>query len=144
MKVIIPEGTYEVSTMNEVDRIIYENGYERIRGNCNEWCVGKLHKLNNKESYYICGSIQDDNGNNIKGSAVLNIKSSERLSYDIWQSEDNFNEEEWNEAIKSFASNLQDIYDWLDKNEFDMPDRLYVLGDVINMLQNIDVKMERK
>lgn len=78
-------------------------------------------------------------------NGTLIINDSEKFSNDIWQSEDNFTEEEWKEAIDSFASNLQDIYDWICENEdcgFDMPDRLYVLGDVINMLNSIDVKKQ--
>ena len=54
--------------------------------------------------------------------------------------------QEWKIAVDSFANNLQDIYDWLNENEdcgFDMPDKLYVLGDVINLFKSIDVrKME--
>jgi len=74
-------------------------------------------------------------------NATLIINNSEKFSDDIWQSEDNFTVEEWKETIDSFASNLQDIYDWIDGNDdFDMPDRLYVLGDVINMLNSINVR----
>lgn len=76
-------------------------------------------------------------------NGTLIVNDSEKFSNDIWQNEDNFTEEEWKEAIDSFASNLQDIYDWIDENDdFDMPDRLYVLGDVINMLNSIDVKKQ--
>ena len=76
-------------------------------------------------------------------NGTLIVNNSNGLSNDIWQTSDDFTDKEWKEAIDSFSSNLQDIYDWICDNEdcgFDMPDRLYVLGDVINMLNSIDVK----
>ena len=74
-------------------------------------------------------------------NATLIVNDSEKFSDDIWQCKSDFTETQWQDAMESFAISLQDIYNWLDENEeFDMPDCLYVLGDVINMLHNIDVK----
>lgn len=74
-------------------------------------------------------------------NGTLVVNNSEKLSNDIWQCNNDFTEEQWKEAINSFADNLQDIYNWLNDNEdFDMDDKLYILGDVINMLGSIDVE----
>ena len=74
-------------------------------------------------------------------NATLIINNSEKFADDIWQYDADFTEKQWKEAIDSFASNLQDIYDWICNNEeFNMDDKLYILGDVINMLSSIDVK----
>jgi len=78
-------------------------------------------------------------------NGTLIVHNSEKFSDDIWQSKNDFTEEEWKEAIDSFASNLQDIYNWLTCNEeFNMDDKLYILGDVINMLNSIDVKAKER
>lgn len=76
---------------------------------------------------------------------TLIINNSEKFSNDIWQTDDDFTEKEWKEAINSFVDNLQDIYNWLCDNDdcgFDMIDKLYILGDVINMLNSIEVKKQ--
>lgn len=76
-------------------------------------------------------------------NATLIVNNSEKLSNDIWQCNNDFTEKQWKDAINSFADNLQDIYNWLNENEdFDMDNKLYILGDVINMLNSIDVKKQ--
>lgn len=78
-------------------------------------------------------------------NGTLIINNSEKFSDDIWQIDGDFTEKEWKEIISNFASNLQDIYNWLSDNDgcgFDMVDKLYVLGDVINMFNSIDVKKQ--
>lgn len=73
-------------------------------------------------------------------NGTLIINNAEEFCNNIWQYKNVFTEEQWKEIINSFASNLQDIYNWLTCNEeFDMEDKLYVLGDTINMLNSIDV-----
>jgi len=77
-------------------------------------------------------------------NGTLIINDSEKLSNDIWQCDYDFTEDQWQDAVENFAENLQDIYDWLTCNEdFDMDDKLYILGDVINMLNSIDVKKKQ-
>lgn len=74
-------------------------------------------------------------------NATLIVNNSEKFSDDIWQYKSDFTETQWKESIDNFADNLQDIYNWLTCNEeFDMDDKLYILGDVINMLNSIDVR----
>ena len=76
----------------------------------------------------------------MKANATLVVNNAKKFSDDIWQYDADFTEEQWKEAIENFADNLQDIYNWLTCNEdFDMDDKLYILGDVINMLNSIDV-----
>lgn len=76
-------------------------------------------------------------------NAMLIINNSEKFANNIWQYNADFTETQWKESIDNFADNLQDIYNWLTCNEdFDMDDKLYILGDVINMLNCIDVKKQ--
>ena len=75
-------------------------------------------------------------------NGTLIINNSKKFANDIWQADSHFTEEEWGKAINYFARNLQDIYDWLDNEDFDMQDKLYILGDVINMLNSIDIDVK--
>ena len=79
-------------------------------------------------------------------NAKLVIKDSKKFSDDIWQYENDFDSEQWKMAIDNFADNLQDIYDWLEESELfddvDFPFAQYVLGDTINMLRNIAIKVK--
>lgn len=75
-----------------------------------------------------------------KFNATLVINNSNNLMYDIWQYKNDFDKQQWKSAICSFCETLQDIYDNFSE---DIPnDRLYVLGDVINLLGNIDLEVE--
>ena len=55
-----------------------------------------------------------------------------------------FTENEWKEYPKALAQNLQDLYNDLLKTEEygGGTAELYVLGDVINLLQAIDVEVK--
>lgn len=76
-------------------------------------------------------------------NGTLIINNSKNFANDIWQNESEFTEEEWKVAINSFADNLQDLYNYFcEKEDFEMADKLYILGDVINMFNNIDVKIK--
>lgn len=83
-------------------------------------------------------------------NATLVINNGEGFENDIWQTFGGFNKSQWEEAIKCLADNLQTIYDALDSNtdesealqeEFGYD--IYQLGDVINLLKNIDIKKTR-
>lgn len=82
-------------------------------------------------------------------NATLVIHNNDKFEDDIWQtSDDNFSENEWSVAISNFADTCQAILDWIDElNEYDeVPLEQfdpYILGDTINMLRSIDVKVER-
>jgi hypothetical protein len=74
-------------------------------------------------------------------NAKLVIKNSPLFMDDIWQYQDEGKDKEWWEKAKDgFVETLQSIYD--ECGEHIPDDKLYVLGDVINMLDNIEVEME--
>lgn len=140
MKIHIKEGNFKFDDFKSMDKFLESKGYKRVVGNCNEWRIGKMLDL----GCYICGDIFDDDGNEIKVmNGTLIVNNARELANDVWQDRADFTESEWKAAVDNFASNLQDIYDWLCENEdcgFDMPDKLYILGDVINLLKSVDVR----
>lgn len=59
---------FEFKDFDALDSFLKDRNYARIVGNCNEWCVGKLQKIGNKASFYICGTIRDDKNQEIKAT----------------------------------------------------------------------------
>lgn len=59
----------------------------------------------------------------------------------VWQTETDFNEQRYNNWLKSSVSLLQNIYDVIDgKVEVE---KLYNFGDIINMLDSITIKVKK-
>ena len=79
-------------------------------------------------------------------NAILLIRNSKEFEDDIWQygvsCAPNFNNNQWKSVIESFAESLQNIYHCIDNGEEVDDSNLYVLGDVINLFQSIDVIRE--
>ena len=69
----------------------------------------------------------------------LNIDT-ESFDEMVWQTETSFNEEEYNDWLKAAIGTLQKIYD--DIEGLIEPSDLYILGDVINLLDGIDIKVK--
>lgn len=59
----------------------------------------------------------------------------------IWQTDTTFKAEEYRNWVKSAVAVLQNIYDDIDGLVDD--EKLYILGDIINMLDSADVKIKR-
>ena len=79
--------------------------------------------------------------------ATLVINDHEKFCENIWQYKVKWTEEKWKEVIENFAENLQDAYHYLDQDRGDdtFPDnQLYIVGDIINMLCSIDVKLKEE
>ena len=75
-------------------------------------------------------------------NATLVINDNVGLEKDVWQEGDNsFTAEQWQEAINNFADTMQKIYYAADY-QLDIEDGdLYILGDAINLLRSIDIKI---
>ena len=65
-----------------------------------------------------------------------------RFDSEVWQSETEFTQKNYNTWLKGASRTLQDIYDVLDESDDVSPDQLYILGDVINMLNAIEIKKQ--
>ena len=65
-----------------------------------------------------------------------------RFDSEVWQSETEFTQKNYNTWLKDASRTLQDIYDVLDESDDVSPDQLYILGDVINMLNAIEIKKQ--
>lgn len=78
-------------------------------------------------------------------NATLVIHNGKEFENDIWQTNDNFNQIQWAVAVGDMAVILQSIYDKINEcdNGLVTDAELYVLGDVINMLDSIDVTLEQ-
>lgn len=72
--------------------------------------------------------------------AGILIIDPKRFDYEVWQSETEFAQKNYNTWLKGASRTLQDIYDVLDGSSDVSPDQLYILGDVINMLNAIKIK----
>lgn len=90
-------------------------------------------------------------------NATLVINNSKKFSDDIWQYENNFSETKWNVAKQSWIEILETLYRIIDTESFsDFMElftksredlcfgdaELYQLGDIINMLSSIDIKVK--
>lgn len=79
-----------------------------------------------------------------KKNATLYISNSGKFEVDIMQQRVGFTKNGWKGYLKSLAQNLQDLYEeLLQTEEFGGGTaELYALGDVVDMLQAIDVKVK--
>lgn len=73
------------------------------------------------------------------GTLIIDPK---RFDSEVWQSETEFTQKNYNTWLKGASRTLQDIYDVLDESDNVSPDQLYILGDVINMLNAIEIKKQ--
>lgn len=76
------------------------------------------------------------------GKAGILIIDPKRFDSEVWQSETEFTQKNYNTWLKDASRTLQDIYDVLDESDDVSPDQLYILGDVINMLNAIEIKKQ--
>lgn len=65
-----------------------------------------------------------------------------RFDFEVWQSETGFTQKNYNTWLEDASHTLQNIYDVLDGSGDVSPDQLYILGDVINMLNAIEIKKQ--
>lgn len=83
-------------------------------------------------------------------NAVLNIIDSSEFSRDIWQDDVYFTDEQWKESMKQFRDTVQHAKILLDRLQEEekqmefMDDEIYILGDVINFFDSIDVLTLRR
>lgn len=77
------------------------------------------------------------------GKAGILIIDPKRFDSEVWQSETEFTQKKYNTWLKGASRTLQDIYDVIDGSDEVSPDQLYILGDVINMLNNIQIKIQQ-
>lgn len=81
-------------------------------------------------------------------NATLVINDGNGFESDIWQDNSHFNQEDWKSAIEGMNDVLKEIYKETDHNpekpvwEVIPDDKLYILGDVINMLSSIDIELK--
>lgn len=74
--------------------------------------------------------------------AGILIIDPKRFDSEVWQSETEFTQKKYNSWLKGASRTLQDIYDVLDESDDVSLDQLYILGDVINMLNAIEIKKQ--
>lgn len=74
--------------------------------------------------------------------AGILIIDPKRFDSEVWQNETEFTQKNYNTWLKGASRTLQDIYDVLDESDDVSPDQLYILGDVINMLNAIEIKKQ--
>ena len=74
--------------------------------------------------------------------AGILIIDPKRFDSEVWQSETEFTQKKYTSWLKGASRTLQDIYDVLDESDDVSPDQLYILGDVINMLNAIEIKKQ--
>ena len=84
----------------------------------------------------------------IKNTAQT-ITNNAKFSDDIWQYDAEFTTEQWKETIDGFVDIISEAKELLEEiqeeecmEDYDFgDDKLYQLGDIINMLSSIDVKV---
>lgn len=93
-------------------------------------------------------------------NATLVINDSEKFMDDIWQYEGDFSKSDWKGSIEEWSKILNELYEIISTEDFyyfitklskEIPeiedfgdDKLYQLGDLINMLNSIDVEINEK
>ncbi len=92
-----------------------------------------------RECFSLITKEKQAGANESKQRISLNIDT-ESFDEMVWQTETSFNEEEYNDWLKSTIGTLQKIYD--DIEGLIEPSELYILGDVINLLDGIDIKVK--
>ena len=74
--------------------------------------------------------------------AGILIIDPKRFDSEVWQSETGFSQKNYNTWLENASRTLQGIYDVLDGSGGVSPDQLYILGDIINMLNAIEIKKQ--
>ena len=92
-----------------------------------------------RECFSLITKEKQAGANEGKQRISLNIDT-ESFDEMVWQTETSFNEKEYNDWLKSAIGTLQKIYD--DIEGLIEPSDLYILGDVINLLDGIDIKVK--
>lgn len=77
------------------------------------------------------------------GKAGILTINTNRFDDAVWQSETGFTQKNYNTWLHGASSTLQNIYDTLDGIDVISPEQLYLLGDVINLLDNIEIKTQQ-
>lgn len=72
-------------------------------------------------------------------TAKLIIENKEKFDNAVWQTKTDFNEKSYREWLKNASKTLQEIYDTYDGGA-----DVYILGDVINMIDTIKVELNQK
>ena len=77
-------------------------------------------------------------------NAKLVIKNNNGFSNDIWQTDSCFTTDEWKEAIENFSDVVHHAREVLGEVELEdfAQDEVYVLGDVANFFDSIDVELK--
>ena len=60
----------------------------------------------------------------------------------VWQNNTDFNQQSYNSWLQTASTSLQRIYNLLEDNDDVNTSDLYILGDVINILDNIEIKIK--
>ena len=76
------------------------------------------------------------------GKAGILTIDPKRFDVEVWQGETEFTERNYNTWLEGASRTLQDIYDVLGGSDDVSPEQLYVLGDVTNMLNAIEIKKQ--
>lgn len=77
----------------------------------------------------------------VKKAGCELIINPEKFDEKVWQTETGFNQDGYKNWVKSAVAVLQNIYDDIDGLIDDT--KLYILGDVINLLDCTDVKIKK-
>jgi len=78
-------------------------------------------------------------------NGTLLVNNSNGLANDIWQYNGEFEKEDWEKSLVTFRNAVADakLYiEELEDGEFG-DDRLYILGDIINLFDSINVEMKK-
>lgn len=75
-------------------------------------------------------------------NATLVISNPEGLEQDVWTENSNFSEEQWKSAIAYLVFEGQELYDRLSE-ETGGTSQVYALGDMLNLLRSIDIRVEK-
>ena len=71
------------------------------------------------------------------------LVNAKKFDKQVWQHETEFNKEKYNKCLKVTIDNLQLIYNTYNVDGVDCGD-VYLLGDIINILSTIRIKLEKK
>lgn len=62
MLVNIGGDNIKFQSFKEIDTYLSDRNLERTVGHFKEYCIRELHQIGDRYSYYICGTITDDDG----------------------------------------------------------------------------------
>lgn len=146
---LLRKGNYALLQSESDTQYVVASGYDPTQREGEQWdygtyfnCFNPKEKLKTLEcalDYFKSKTEAKE-----KANATLVVNNTNEFEEDILQQVQDFTENEWKDYIKSLAQNLQDLYNDLLKTEEygGGTAELYVLGDVINMLQAIDVEVK--